>query len=145
MKQIEPCYLFVYGTLRRNLNPTIQRVIENGIEWLGNARIDGKLFDMGSYPAATPLLEYESGQIIGEVIRINDEINVLQLLDEYEGYDPGKGDSEYIRKKEEVILENGKTITAWIYWYNRSVIGKTRITNEDYLNYIKKKSHHDET
>ena len=142
MKQ---CYLFVYGTLRKDFDSPILEKISRNVEWLGGAVIRGKLFDIGKYPGAVPLNEGENGDIKGELIRINDEETVMKILDEYEGFDRRNANSsEYIRKKESVVLENRETLLAWVYWYNWSVEGKARITNNDYLNYLKNRSRESE-
>ena len=133
------CYLFVYGTLRKSFDSPIQEKIAPDVEWIGDAVIGGKLFDIGTYPGAVPLDEGENEHIKGELIRINDVERVMGILDEYEGFDlRNVNSSEYIRKQESVVLENRKLFLAWIYWYNWSVEGKSRITNNDYLNYLKK-------
>jgi len=141
MKGEKAYYLFVYGTLRKGFDLPLQKKIKGDIEWLGPSVIRGKLYDMGKYPAALPLEKNEKSKIKGEVIKINHPEKVLKLLDRYEGYDPKKiKNSEYYRQKEKLVLENGKRVDAWVYWYNQPVEGKKRIRHYDYLNYLKKKS-----
>ena len=65
MKQ---CYLFVYGTLRKDFDSPILEKISRNVEWLGGAVIRGKLFDIGKYPGAVPLGEGENEDIKGELI-----------------------------------------------------------------------------
>ena len=134
-------YLFVYGTLRKGFDLPLKKKISQNIEWMGGSEIKGKLYDIGKYPGALPLEKNEKSVIRGEVIRINNPVKVMKVLDNYEGYDPKKlKDSEYYREREKVVLENGKKVDAWVYWYNFPVEGKKRIRHKDYLNYLKKKS-----
>jgi gamma-glutamylcyclotransferase (GGCT)/AIG2-like uncharacterized protein YtfP len=139
MKGSQPYYLFVYGTLRKGFDLPLQKRISRDIEWLGPSEIRGKLYDIGKYPAALPAGKNEKSVIRGEVIKINDPAKVMKLLDRYEGYDPKKlRNSEYYREKESLVLQDGKKVEAWVYWYNFPVDGKKRIRHKDYLNYLKK-------
>ena len=141
MKEEKPDYLFVYGTLRKGFELPVQKRISSDIEWLGTSEIRGKLYDIGDYPAALPAAKNEKSVIKGEVIKINDPEKVMRVIDRYEGYNPKKlARSEYYREKEKMVLEDGKKIEAWVYWYNFPVEGKKRIRHKDYLNYLKKKS-----
>jgi gamma-glutamylcyclotransferase (GGCT)/AIG2-like uncharacterized protein YtfP len=55
------------------------------------------------------------------------------------GYDPRQlKNSEYYREKERLVLDDGRKVEAWVYWYNFPVEGKKRIRHKDYLNYLKK-------
>ena len=140
MKDSNAYYLFVYGTLRKGFDLPLQKRISRDIEWVGPSEIRGKLYDIGKYPAALPVEKNEKSVIKGEVIKINDPVKVMKLLDKYEGYDPKKlKSSEYYREKEKLVLKDGKKVEAWVYWYNYPVEGKKRIRHKDYLNYLKKK------
>lgn len=164
-KKANPYYLFVYGTLRQGVAVPFKKKIEEEMEYVGRSQITGKLYDIGEYPGAVKTEKQKlkaenrfgnvtdsatgkqkekakiAGSVIrGEVIRINNPKKVMALLDEYEGYDPKKAKtSEYLREKEQVKLEDGKEVEAWVYWYNLPVEGKRRIRHRDYLDYLKKK------
>lgn len=141
MKKKNPCYLFVYGTLRKSFDSPIHKKIAGSAEWIGSAFIQGKLFDIGDYPGALPSTKSEGSKIKGELIRVNDEEKVMKILDEYEGFDrDNPNNSEYSRRMEQVTLENGEGVMAWVYWYNGSVQGKNMIADTDYLNYLKNRS-----
>ena len=161
-KKANPYYLFVYGTLRQGVSVPFKKKIEEEMEFVGKSQITGKLYDLGEYPGAVKERQKTEadgrdnvrvvpgkhktetagrGSVIkGEVIKINNPRKVMALLDEYEGYNPKKAKtSEYLREKEQVKLENGKEVEAWVYWYNLPVEGKRRIRHRDYLDYLKKK------
>jgi len=70
-------------------------------QFIGSARVRGRLYDFGSYPGARP----EDGSIVGELFQITANGNVLAALDEYEG-------PEFERA---VVAAN--SIDCWIYWY----------------------------
>ncbi len=93
------------------------------------------LFDLGLYPAAVPAPE---GQVWGEVYEMSDTDAVLAGLDDIEGYTPGHADqSLYTREQAEVLLPDGTTAPAWVYFYN-APLGQARlIASGDYLEHIR--------
>jgi gamma-glutamylcyclotransferase (GGCT)/AIG2-like uncharacterized protein YtfP len=139
MNEKEPCYLFAYGTLRKEFESPVNKKIARFIEWIGVGEISGKLYDMGHYPAAIPAEENERSVISGAVMKINLPAIVLKILDDFEGCIPGnETESEYCRKNERVVLNDGTVLYAWVYWYLLEVSDSKRITEKDYLNYLKK-------
>jgi gamma-glutamylcyclotransferase (GGCT)/AIG2-like uncharacterized protein YtfP len=124
-------YLFAYGTLRSS-NAPVMKQVEQKLEFVGEAEIRGKLYDMGDYPAACPAGENENSVIHGEVFRVTDPEEVFSALDGYEG-------SAYSRKEEEVTLPDGAKAKAFVYWYTLPVNEKQRIKHKDYLEYLKEK------
>lgn len=145
MKNEEPYYLFVYGTLRTGLNHPVIREIKDDVEWMGESFIKGKLFDIGNYPGAVKDIDVKNTEkkrrsIKGEVYLVKYPKKVFRILDEYEGFqEQFAAGSEYYREQELITLQNGKKIQAWVYWYNLPVEGKRRIRHADYLEYLKKK------
>src|SRR5690242_14345532 len=82
----------------------------------GRASIQGALFDLGIYPAAVPASD---GRVWGEVHRMLDPESVLASLDEIEGFRPGEPDASlYTRVETPVALDDGRSATAWTYFYN---------------------------
>lgn len=129
-------YIFIYGTLKREFHNDVFASIEKDIEFVGESTIHGKMYDIGDYPGAIPDAK---SKIKGEVFKLKKPRKVIHLLDEYEGYYPGKlTHSEYLRRKERINLEGKKNVTAWIYWYNDSLENKHLIRHQDYVNYLKK-------
>ncbi len=131
-------YLFVYGTLRKGFSLLIPERIAADIEWVGYSKVQGKLYDIGKYPGAVP---DDAGDtfINGEIIRIKTPVKVFEYLDNYEDYHAEDAQaSEYCRKKQWFIIEDGARIEAWIYWYNFPVNGKKRIIENDYIKYLQK-------
>ena len=124
-------YLFAYGTLRKNYNLKLKDKVADELTYIGQAKVAATLFDIGKYPGAIRETNNKN-EIIGDVFVLNDAIKVFKILDEYEG-------NEFLRKKSVVKLRSGKSINAWIYWYNQSPSGKQRIPYKDYLNYLRNK------
>ena len=107
-------YAFVYGTLMKN---------QRNHGYLKEARYmdDGVLegydmYDLGRYPGIIP----SKGEVLGEVYQVTSEIEKqLDYLEE-------EGDL-YLKKLETVRLNNGQTLEALVYVYNKSVCGCEKI------------------
>ena len=129
-------YLFVYGTLKRDLRKHVLPEVDENLEFVGETTINGKLFDLGEYPGAVP---DERSKIKGEVFRLLRPRKVISVLDAYEGYDAAdKKRSEYLRKKERVTLGGKTDLDVWIYWYNQEPPSSGRIRHQNYVTYLRK-------
>ena len=124
--------LFVYGTLRFNENP-ISEGLNPVCNRLGTASVCGKLFDLGNYPGMV-LSKDPQDKVIGEVIALSNPGKSLAMIDRYEGIFPGPG-SEYQREVTEVTFKHQLT-PCWIYVYQHSLTGLSRITSGDYVDYL---------
>ena len=117
-----PQRLFAYGTLQsgecRN-----GLLVAGGIRSVLPARASGKLFDFGEYPGMR--LSVTGGEVIGEVIELEDLDRILPELDEEEG-------PQYQRKMIEVRLEAGGTVEAWAYVLMSEPIGAAEIAAGDW-------------
>lgn len=107
-------HLFIYGTLAPNRpNHHIMTPILNGI-WTP-ATIRGKLIAEGwgatlGYPAVIP---DDTGDVVQGFVFSSDDLgNHWQRLDEFEG-------EGYERVSVMATLENGQTITAFVYALNQ--------------------------
>ena len=111
MKEI---YVFVYGTLMKNQRN--HGYLEEAI-YIGDGVIDGyQMYDLGRYPG---IVEGE-GTVLGEVYQVTEEIEKrLDYLEE-EG-------TLYLKKPEMVLLDDGQTVLAMVYVYNKSVSGCEKI------------------
>jgi pyruvate carboxylase len=110
-------YLFVYGSLKRGFGGQEATEISQQLNWIGQAEVYGKLYDLGRYCAAI-LDRTEDSVIKGELLEIPDA-SMLKQLDEYEEYDalaPYRG--LFVRQKAQTLI-NGRIVEAWIYTYNR--------------------------
>lgn len=120
-------YLFVYGTLRSQMNDPLHRLLETHAILVGTGAFQGKLYDLGRYPGAIPSRR-KTDCVIGEIYRFSEPQRALEILDEYEGH-------RFKRKRVTIIQADGKSITSWIYLYVRSVTRRARIQAGDYVQY----------
>ena len=110
--------LFVYGTLRRGGSNDIARVAP-GARWAGTARVRGRLYDLGAYPAM--LLDAGAGWVAGEVYVVPAaDWPALDALEE--PVSPARPDGEYFKQAAEVEDTNGRAALAWIYVANPAVL-----------------------
>jgi gamma-glutamylcyclotransferase (GGCT)/AIG2-like uncharacterized protein YtfP len=132
--------LFVYGSLRSGFKSPVYEYISRYFNFVSEARVAGKLVDMGNYPAAVP--STDETFIVGELYKAKSESEfswAIAQLDDYEGVAVEQDEVQlYRRELTEVIYENGKA-PAWIYWYNGDVSGKPVIASGDLMDYIKNK------
>ena len=110
-----PSHLFVYGTLRRGFSNKFARLLQTQAQWIGDARMPGRLYQFGPYPGA--VISNTSGDWVhGELYNLEDPDQLLSQLDEYEGDD-------YERAIAEVQTNAGDHIQAWVYVYRGKLEG----------------------
>ena len=133
-------YVFVYGSLRSGFQSDAYEYISRYFNLFGEAKVKGKLFDVGSYPAAVPV--HDDHYILGELYLIENENEfswAMAQLDDYEGVVVEKHETPLYRREIADIYINDAIVPAWIYWYNGDVTGKPEISSGDILDYLKKK------
>lgn len=133
-------YLFVYGSLRSGFQSQAYDYISRYFTLAGEAKVRGKLYDMGNYPAALP--SNDESFIIGELYKIKNENEfswAMGQLDDYEGIDPEFDEVQLYRRDLTDVFFNDQPIKAWIYWYTGNVSGKPVVASGDIMEYIKNK------
>jgi gamma-glutamylcyclotransferase (GGCT)/AIG2-like uncharacterized protein YtfP len=132
--------LFVYGSLLSGFKSQAYEYISRFFNLIGKAKVKGKLYDMGEYPAAIPT--NDDGFIQGELYQIKNEAEfswAIGQLDDYEGVTPEPGEEQLYRRELSSVVIDDKIIIAWIYWYNGSIAGKPVIASGDVLSWRAKK------
>ncbi len=124
-------HLFVYGTLMTSADGArigkAQRArLQREGTSLGDAAINGRLYDLGRYPA---LVASASETAHGEVFRLANPLSSFVWLDKYEGVVPGRDTSEYERVVRPVRLASGEEISAWVYLHLAEVPEKAHIAD----------------
>ena len=132
-------YLFVYGTLRSGFQSAAYDYITRYFNFFGDAKVKGKLYDLGEYPAAAPT--QEEAFIAGElyIIRNIKEFSwAIGQLDGYEGVVVEKEEHPLYRREIADVYINDAIVPAWVYWYNGELAGKPIISSGDVMDYAKK-------
>ena len=131
--------LFVYGSLRSGFKSPAYEYIGRFFSFVSEAKVKGKLFDLGSYPGGVPA---DDKFIMGELYQIKDRSEfswAIGQLDDYEGVSV-EPDEIQLYKRELVEVHVNNIITpAWIYWFNGRVEGKPEIESGDLIQYIQQK------
>lgn len=125
-------YLFVYGTLRRDCGNDLHRLIARNSDYVGMATFQGNMYQVAEYPGIVPS-ESASDQVVGELYLLSNTIKLLNVLDEYEEYDPeNAAESLFVRTEVKVRIDGVEKI-AYAYLYNRTTDPSTKISSGDYL------------
>lgn len=127
-------YCFFYGTLMSNFHNPLQEEVIPFLTYVGPARINGYLYDIGGYPGLVP--DASGGQVYGEVYELPAEHNeLLVLLDDYEGIGKQHREPyEYQRVMLPVQLDEDK-VNGWVYAYNAPLNNCPLIPSGDYRTY----------
>jgi gamma-glutamylcyclotransferase (GGCT)/AIG2-like uncharacterized protein YtfP len=129
--------VFVYGTLMAGFDRRRRAGIDTKMSYIGRGWIEAALFDLGIFPAAVPA---PGGRVWGEVYQTDDGAAVLSALDEIEGYRPAEPDiSLYTRTEIDVVMDDGRVDTAWVYFYNAPLGRAEQISSGDYLEHLRVK------
>ena len=136
---MRPHYLFVYGTLQKNLAHEMHGVLEYAARLVGEATVEGTLYDLGAYPGLV-VAGKGDGRVRGELYALDSgrAQAALDALDAYEGC--GAADPEpheYRREVLSVRIVDGSIFSAWTYLLNRSHAGLTPIPEGDYIAWIR--------
>jgi pyruvate carboxylase len=125
-------YLFVYGTLRRDCGNDLHRLIARNSDYIGMATYQGKMYQVADYPGIVAS-ESVSDVVVGELYLLSNTIKLLNVLDEYEEFDPTNEAKSLFVRKEVTVDMKGESFTSYAYVYNRPVDEKTFISSGDYL------------
>lgn len=133
--------LFVYGSLRSGFCHSAYEHISKYFTLVSEARIKGFLYDLGDYPAA--IATSEEAFVTGELYEVKDDNEfhqAIELLDIYEETGTEEGEGELYKREITEVIYNNMTDRAWIYWYNKSIVGQPLIPSGDVMDVIEVKS-----
>ena len=124
-------YLFVYGTLKRRSRHPMARRLAQSACWVSAARIAGRLYNLGRFPG---LKEPRSPDdwVKGDVYDLG--ANAQRTLQEMDAYENAESPppTPYERQLTTVLLEDGRSMTVWVYWYRGEVREEWFITSGSY-------------
>ena len=123
--------LFVYGTLRRRSRHPMARRLAELARHVGPAKIAGRLYDLGRYPA---LQEPTSSDdwVYGDVYDLGEQIEqTLREMDEYEKIESPQP-AYFDRQRASAVLDGGEQVAVWVYWFRGDVKEEQRIASGSY-------------
>jgi gamma-glutamylcyclotransferase (GGCT)/AIG2-like uncharacterized protein YtfP len=126
--------LFVYGTLMRDFDHPMARMLSRNADFLGAARCRGRLYLVKHYPSLV-LSDHEADAVYGEVYRLHQPEALIAEFDMYEACGEGFPEpTQYVRQMLQVALEpGGETVEVWTYIYNWPVAGLKRIESGRFM------------
>lgn len=133
--------LFVYGSLMSGFQQAAYEYVSRYFTLMGEAKVRGRLFDMGSYPVAKPF--DGNSYLYGELYTIKnpDEFNyAIGQLDQYENVTVEEGETPLYRRELCKAHFNDKELDAWIYWYLGNVDDKPVFPGGRVSDYLKMKN-----
>jgi gamma-glutamylcyclotransferase (GGCT)/AIG2-like uncharacterized protein YtfP len=134
--------LFVYGSLRSGFKSPAYEYISRFFSFVGNAKVKGKLFDLGLYPGG--VASTDESYITGELYTIKHVSEfawAIGQLDDYEGIAVEFDEIPlYKRELVDVFMNDNAPTFAWIYWYTGNVAGKPLVESGDMIQYLREKN-----
>ena len=122
--------LFVYGSLRAGVAGPARRLLRGRAYYLDAGMCQGRLYDLGAYPALTPSA-HPDDRVVGEIYALRTARPALARLDRYEGRD-------YRRELGAVDSRRFGRLHAWLYYYAGAVAAAPRIASGDYLAHLRR-------
>jgi gamma-glutamylcyclotransferase (GGCT)/AIG2-like uncharacterized protein YtfP len=120
-------FLFAYGTLQPGLAPAEIASAVDKLLPIGDASVNGVLYDLGGHPGAV-LDPAAQQRIIGIVYQLPQDASVLAELDAYEEFNPAAPESSpYVRILHPVVRATGGTLQCWVYVWNGNPASATII------------------
>jgi gamma-glutamylcyclotransferase (GGCT)/AIG2-like uncharacterized protein YtfP len=138
----EPNRLFVYGTLRKALTHGKFAILSQGARYLGPARAQGRMYDLGAYPGIV-VSNHSEDHVLGELYSLDpaQAAKTWRALDEYEGCAESDPEPhEYDRKQIRVVGDDGREMNAWAYVLRNVPETAVLIPGGDYLAWRKNTS-----
>lgn len=129
----KPEFIFVYGTLRKHAATLMSHLLAQHCEFHATGSMCGVLYEVAGYPGAVQSND-AADRVMGELYRVREHEELLEQLDAYEECGPQfPTPHEYIRKLLPIQLDDGSTVVAWVYVFNRPVEQLQKIVSGDYL------------
>jgi gamma-glutamylcyclotransferase (GGCT)/AIG2-like uncharacterized protein YtfP len=131
-----PDLLFTYGTLRRAAGNAAHRLLADMAELVGHGVVKGRLYQATGFPVLVP--DPQGTDVTGEIYRVFAPQAAFLRLDPYEGFDPASPDtSDFRRDLVPVAMNDGRTLTAWAYIYQRQLFDLQPIPHGDYARFLR--------
>jgi gamma-glutamylcyclotransferase (GGCT)/AIG2-like uncharacterized protein YtfP len=130
---VAPEFIFVYGTLRKQIASDMHLVLAKHCEYFSEGVMQGTLYEVYGYPGAIESSD-ANDKVFGELYEMLDRKRVLALLDEYEECsDNFSMPHEYSRKPISIELTGGGSVVAWVYLYNHDASNLRQIISGVYF------------
>lgn len=126
-------YLFVYGTLQKNVDNDMSKFLSKHAVLIGKGYFHGKIYKISWFPGAITSIN-TSDKVYGSIFKLINPETVFNVLDNYEGV--GENHPKPNLYKKEIVkayLEDGTVLQSWVYIYNHTVSHLDQIISGDFL------------
>jgi gamma-glutamylcyclotransferase (GGCT)/AIG2-like uncharacterized protein YtfP len=128
--------LFVYGTLRGFVDIPMARRLRSASRYIGQARVKGRLYDLGRYPGLVSARRRDEW-VIGEIYRLVAPRVVLRMLDRYEAGRSGRQRPRFVRERAYACIPGRRrAFVVWVYCYRWPLRPDARIRSGDYRRHL---------
>jgi gamma-glutamylcyclotransferase (GGCT)/AIG2-like uncharacterized protein YtfP len=122
-------YLFVYGTLGRNVGHEMHAHLVRHAEYAGEGVFNGILYRVAHYPGAVASSnpnDVVHGELYPDAL--------FAALDPYESCGPNDPKpTKYVRVATIIHRRGGEAVEAWVYLYNHDVTKLARIASGRFI------------
>ena len=123
-------FIVLYGSLMQRLKNRDQLNLAQSLNFHGQCKLKGRLYDLGAYPG---LVLNKEDIIYGELYKIVHP-KALNILDEYERFDDNdSSNSLYIRRCIQLVHPKQQ---AWVYVYNGDTSKKKRVESGSWRQHL---------
>ncbi|CAN5422600.1 gamma-glutamylcyclotransferase [soil metagenome] len=123
--------LFVYGTLRRDSDAPMARLLWSRSQWIGAAQANGRLYRLDGYPGFVP--DPRGRPVLGDVFALDEPEATLLQLDDYEECTARFAQPHEYRREIITVRIDSQDVAAWAYVYAWPVDETRIIATGDYL------------
>src|SRR5438045_1002594 len=107
-------YLFVYGTLLREIGHPMAEFLARQGRFVGPAKMPGRLYDLGPYPGMREP-HIADDWVHGELYELHDAAATFETLDRYESL--GVEPAAFVRQRGIATLLSSNVVETWVYRY----------------------------
>ncbi|MDQ7052104.1 MAG: gamma-glutamylcyclotransferase family protein [candidate division KSB1 bacterium] len=134
----EVSLLFVYGTLMRGGANERFLASPDRAQFVEEARVRGKLYDIGEFPALVPAEDDEpESWVYGEIYALETPDILLKTLDVIEGVNEAYPERSLFKRICLTAYSDSGEKTVWAYVYNQPLHHFPRIPSGNYREYLK--------
>ncbi|GAA4951256.1 gamma-glutamylcyclotransferase [Algibacter agarivorans] len=128
-------YLFVYGTLLKDLDNDMSKFLNVHARLVGKGYFYGQLFQVSWFPGAIESTN-TSEKVYGSIFNVKDFETLFKVLDDYEGVGENQPKPNlYTRELVTAFLQDGSELETWVYLYNLPTEHLKQIISGDFLKF----------
>jgi gamma-glutamylcyclotransferase (GGCT)/AIG2-like uncharacterized protein YtfP len=97
--------------------------------FLGAGRVAGRLYNLGRFPGLKPARSTDDW-VEGDLYHLGNDAE--QTFREMDAYENAEAPESYKRRPTTVVLDDGRSVAVWVYWYYGVVREEALIASGSY-------------